>query len=186
MSRHRTKPVRTQCRDCLSDLKKGARKCIICGSYQDWQGRIQTGQLLFGFILLILTLFALQPVKDLVLGTRPTIHAAILQADTEKVSIVISNSGNGTAALEGISITANKKGQGPWDLVFGFNDIPDRLLKPGDLKVVSFPHHHKIPQIADAGVQARKDCLVSVHYYELAGDHVLTGDYFRCYVDKNQ
>jgi hypothetical protein len=147
---------------------------------------MQSGQLLFGFILLILTLLTIQPVKDLILGTRPTIHGAILTADGERLSVVVSNSGNGPAALEGITMTANKKGQGPWDTVLTFSDIQDRALKPGDLKIISVPHHHQIPLIAEPGEMLKQDCVLSIHYYELGGTHVQTVEYFRCDVQKNQ
>jgi hypothetical protein len=150
---------------------------------------MQSGQLLFGFILLILTLLTLQPVKDLILGTHPDVHGAILSADSERVSVVVSNSGNGPAALEGINFTANKKRQGPWETVLSFNDIQDRLLKSGEIKIFSIRHNHQIPEVVEPGVVTdgkKDDCNLSVRYYELGGTHVMTAERFRCYVEKTQ
>ena len=81
------------------NFKEGAIKCSHCGSFQNWQSRLQSGQLLFGFVLLILTLLALQPVKNLFIGTSPEIQAAILTADAETFTVVISNSGNGLCSI---------------------------------------------------------------------------------------
>ena len=178
---------RRQCRDCMAPLKEGAIKCSDCGSFQNWQRRIQGLQVLLGFVLLILTLFAIQPIKDLILGKYPEIHAAIVSADSERISVVLSNSGNGTAALEGINIFANTKSSGPWQGVLSFSDLQDRILKPGDIKVVSIPHHHQIPEVAEPGVVGvNRDCNLSTSYLEVDGAHVRTEGLFRCYIGKLQ
>lgn len=70
---------------------------------------IQGLQVLLGFVLLLLTPLALQPIKDVILGEYPDIHAAIVTADSERISVVLSNSGNGTAALEGINISPTRR-----------------------------------------------------------------------------
>jgi hypothetical protein len=183
------KPEKRLCRDCASDLKEGAIKCASCGSYQNWQARIQSGQLLFGFVLLLLSLIALKPIKDLIFGTEPRIHAAILAVDGEHVVVVLSNSGNGIAVLKSVYITANKKEQGSWDSVLQLNDIHDRALKAGEMKIVSIPHNHQISRVLIPGEVANgnmNQCRLNVEYYELRGIYVISGDYFRCDVHENQ
>ena len=134
-----------------------------------------------------MTVLALQPVKDLLIGTRPKIHAAIITADADTFTVVVANSGNGPAALESIRINANKKGSGTWDTVFNSQALPDRAIKPGDLKIVAFSHHHEIPLIAVPGeIGPKAECNLTVGYYELDGFHVETGELFKCSVDKSQ
>lgn len=177
------------CRDCRSELNEGARKCTKCGAFQDWHYWIQSSQLLFGLISTILALQLIGPVKYFIYGNKPSVEAAIVFADAENVVVAVSNTGNGPALLEAIVITANKKGQGAWDSVLSFTDIPDKSLRAGDIRVVTVPHRHQIPQIVQPGVvddSAKFDCYLSVHYYEMQGDHVWTGDRFRCYIDKAQ
>jgi hypothetical protein len=183
------KPEKQVCRDCASDLKEGAIKCASCGSYQNWQARIQSGQLLFGFVLLVLSLIALKPVKDLILGTEPRLHAAILSADGGHAVVVLSNSGNGIAVLKSIYITANKREGDAWDTVLQWNDIHERGLKAGEIKIISIPHNHPIPRILVPGEVANgnmNNCRLNVEYYELRGIYTIAGDYFRCDVHESQ
>jgi hypothetical protein len=200
-NRHRTQfrkkaladklPVNTaagsRCRDCMSDLNDGAKRCHKCGSFQNWQGRIQSGQIIFSFVLLLLTLTTLGPVKRLLLGNKAELHSSIVTADSERIWVVVSNNGNGTAILESIFVNVNKKGNGAWDNVLSFRDFKSRTLKPGQIEVISIPHNHQIPQIVEPGVTSgNKDCFLGVNYYEVAGLHAESGDTFRCHLDRNQ
>jgi hypothetical protein len=159
------------CRDCRSELNEGARKCTKCGAFQDWHCWIQSSQLLFGLISTILALQLIGPVKYFIYGNKPSVEAAIVFADAENVVVAVSNTGNGPALLEAIT------------------DIPDKSLRPGDIRVVTVPHHHRLPQVVEPGVvddNAKSDGSLSVHYYEMGGNHVWTGDRFRCYIRKAQ
>jgi hypothetical protein len=80
------------------------------------------------------------------------VKSAIVFADAEHVVVGVSNTGNGPALLEGIVITANKKGHGAWDTVLNFTDIPDKSLRAGDIQVVTVPDHHQMPKIVEPGV----------------------------------
>jgi hypothetical protein len=138
-------------------------------------------------MLIALTFLALQPVKNLLLGTTPRIHATILNADSERIWIIASNDGNGPAALVSIRITANLHSGGAWDTVLSFDAIEDRILRPGEIKIISIPHNHKIPEIAGPGViDAAESCNLSVQYFELEGQHVITVNPFKYYLNKNQ
>ncbi len=176
----------SQCKDCKSDLKTGATKCSECGSYQDWRRTINSTQLLLGFILLVLTV---QPVKDLFFGTSPRVKASVVGANSEQLWIVVANTGKGPATLESARVTANKKGVGAWESVLSFDNIQDRILKPGEVKVVPIRHGHRIPELVGPGVvtdRPRDDCNLIVRYYELSGTHVDTLTPFRCYVERKQ
>lgn len=181
--------AKSLCLSCKSELNPAATKCSACGSFQDWRRHVESGQLLLGFILVVITFLAVQPVKDMLLGTSPSIHATILTADTEHVWVIASNDGNGAAALVSIRITANTRGGGAWQTVLSLDAIEDRLLKPGEIKIISLAHHHEIPEVAPPGVvdaDAREACNLSVEYFELHGYHVIVGDVFKCYLAKKQ
>jgi hypothetical protein len=179
----------SKCKECKAELNEGATRCSSCGSHQDWRSHVQSVELLFGLVLAILTLLAAQPIKNFLLGTSPSIRSAVLKANEERVWFVLSNSGNGDAVIENIRINANKHGKGAWDTVLEIDNLEERLLKPGEVRIVSVLHKHKIPQLLIPGEVSngnKDDCSLSVAYYELNDYHVMTGNRFRCYTDKAQ
>lgn len=179
----------TGCRACKSELPSGATKCHQCGSFQDWRASIESTQLLIGFLLLVVTFLAIDPVKKVFLGDQPEIHATILKANSETVWVMASNDGNGPAALVSLRITANTRARGAWETVLAFDSIPERLIKPKEIKIIAMRHNHQIPEIVVPGVvvdESRSTCNLVIHYYELQGHHVMASNEFKCYLERKQ
>lgn len=89
-----------QCKTCATDIPEFAKKCIHCGSYQDWRRYIDFGHttlaLLIAFFSVMGILISnLKPAIDNLISdkTVPNYSISILDMDNKKIKLLYTNLG---------------------------------------------------------------------------------------------
>ncbi len=129
-----TKPV--ICKICLSEMKVGAKKCLICNSYQDWRRYFNNSVMILSLLIALISVITTGGpiIKSLFVQDRSAVHFSILNCENDKIQIVSSNLGNRAGILKGVTlnILSNDTEKKSVVLTWG-NENP--VVKPGYLKV---------------------------------------------------
>lgn len=92
-----------KCKVCISEIPLTAKKCLYCGSYQDWRRYIELGNTSIALLIALITVLGLLSEKliDLYAVIRPVklpnVSISINKIDADKVSVLYSNLGEAKA-----------------------------------------------------------------------------------------
>ena len=177
-----------KCKECKSKINKNAKKCSFCGAYQDWRRGIQSTQFLIGFILLVVALLSIDPIKNVF--AKAEIEAHIVKADSTQIFVAVKNTGNSSAALVSIKVNAALNGTDTtWVNVLQHNKFEKPILNSGDIRIFSIDHKNEIPKVAIPGQVSsdfKNECLISVWYDDLNGSHIGRIFKYRCNLNERQ
>jgi len=118
-NRDSTSPHRKPCRVCSEEIDKNARKCIHCGSWQDWHRRIGLSSEILALLIALTSVIGwVTPIITDALTPEKSNIFSTFQADSyDYVSALVSNSGAraGSITLAVLSFPATD-GKGTWQI----------------------------------------------------------------------
>jgi hypothetical protein len=91
-----TEPSDTKpCKVCGEEIKKTARKCIHCDSYQDWRGSVSLSQTVLALLIALIsvTTSAIPVLRDSLFTKNAAIRVAFEGANDKVITFLVSNIG---------------------------------------------------------------------------------------------
>ncbi|CCO45876.1 hypothetical protein VIBNISOn1_1600021 [Vibrio nigripulchritudo SOn1] len=179
----------SQCIECKSELKAGAKKCAQCGSVQNWRRYTSPAVIVAGFILTWLSIWTAPPVKALFVEHKAEIKISILEGDHTKLTFMLSNIGNSPAALSEISIyNVDESGV---EMTSYLNSVLDnQLLRENEAHIVTASNQSSIPSVIPHEILAAYterygaidyNCYLILEYVQLSGTKEYLYSPFACY-----
>jgi hypothetical protein len=168
----------SECDICKSEIKKGAKKCTRCNSFQHPVRRFFAGMDVKSLVALVpIVTLAFVFVKDRIVVHKSDLRITIMDVNRDGVRIAVSNLGDRAAILhEGAELVFVVNGVAdprPRLLLKDPNPPGVPLIKPGESSVLEFlavgKDNTKIP--LDACPPDGTECIYKVSFHTIAFDH---------------
>ncbi|AMG07163.2 hypothetical protein J8A20_06925 [Vibrio parahaemolyticus] len=179
----------SQCIECKSELKAGAKKCAQCGAVQNWRRYVSPVVITAGFILTWLSIWTAPPIKELFVEYKAEMKISILEGDHTQLTFMLSNVGNSPAALSRINIY-NVEQSGISTTAYLQSKLDNQLLNPNEAHVVTASNRSAIPSAIPHEIIAayterygviEKNCHLILEYVQLNGTKEHLYFPFACY-----
>ena len=168
----------TECVICKSKIKRGAKKCTRCNSFQHPVRRFFSGIDIYALIALVpVVTLAFVFVKDHVVVHKSDLRVAILDCEHDRIRVVASNLGDRAAILhERATLLFVVDGQAdprPRLLMKDPQSAVSPLIKPGESLLIDFFPVTKNGKKArlDVCPADSKQCEYKVTFSVIAFDH---------------
>jgi len=168
----------TECVICKNEIKKGAKKCTRCNSYQHPARRFFAGLDIKSLVALVpIVTLAFVFVKGQITVHKSDLRVAIMDVNREGVRVAVSNLGDRAAILneraELVFVVNGEADPRPRLLVKDPKAQGLPLIKAGESAVLEFlavgTDGTKIP--LDACPPDSKECMYRVSFHVIAFDH---------------
>jgi len=140
-------PTMKQCSTCAEPIRVEAKKCIHCGSYQSWRGRINfSATVLSLLVALIAVIGTTAPViRNLFTPSEAAFRFSDPVFGQGTISVTATNIGAQPARLDWTVITIPQKTGGqPYMFDLHSSDaVSDQKVGPGETKTITFVFDHK-------------------------------------------
>lgn len=128
---------------CLEPIASGARKCIHCGSYQNWRRflNVGTGMLSLMVALVSVLTVAVPVFKSALTVQQPEMHYSFLRYRSRTMEVICSNLGQRPGILKRVTLNVLEEGREselfPVDLTW---EVSDPIVRPQESKIVGLYH----------------------------------------------
>lgn len=175
------------CCECKETIKLNATKCFHCSSVQGWRRLLRAPLIFFGFALTIVSIWAADPIKQILDPKTANIRPSIISGDYRQIKIMLTNLGTRSATVISLEISARtKQGHiGTWYLI---TDLDGKLLEPKKSFIVTASNGEKIPSFVERfrSNSLKKlynypdNCILLVNYLEVNGQETSASYPFMC------
>ena len=144
-----------------------AKKCIHCGSYQSFGGRINFSATILSLLVALIAVIgaAVPAIKNLLTPEVATFRFSEPSFGQGTISVTATNIGGQPARLDSLFITIPQKSAGqPYIFDLRSSDTPaDQKISPGETKTITFVFDHKR---FDAPHVTAEDhpCTIELHF----------------------
>lgn len=176
-----------QCCACKLEIRADATRCSHCSSIQGWRRVFTTPVLICSSIITILSVGALEPIKNILTPPRADIRPAIVGGDFHSIRFTLTNLGARAATLVNVEISGKtKKGlSGTW---FVTTPLDGKVLESGKSYEAQASNGSLIPGVVDSyratairGILGYSDnCQLVLTYAEVDGQQVRTSYPYMC------
>lgn len=178
-----TERKRTQCRTCLEDIYDGARKCIECGSYQDWRRYIGLSNTSLSLIIALLSVLSLFiTVVDNAFIEDENISLSILGASGNHLKLAISNSGEKGAVIspDALFLTPDRRELSGLKILNSSEEpTTDLVVGPSEIKIFTVTFGRDVGYRFNP-MNKDKKCGISIDVVNLSGKHRWVSDDLAC------
>lgn len=165
-----------RCRICGEDIKLAARKCVHCGSWQDWRGSIgMSATILSLLVALVSVTTALLPaMTDFLRTDDSSFRFSFQRSSKQGFAILVSNIGRRPGSVGSALIDLSSKKQFIGEIYFDMSDIGNRAavaVQPGSTVLLNYllKPNQKIPPPLHWGDET---CVVGVHVTNYRNDNI--------------
>jgi len=134
---------KARCVACMEPIAAGAKKCVHCGSYQNWRRFLNVGTgMLSLMVALISVLTVATPVfKSALTAQKPEMHYSFLRYQARTMEVICSNLGQRPGILKRVTLSVLRDGSesdvAPIELNW---NVSDPIVRPQESKIVGLYH----------------------------------------------
>jgi hypothetical protein len=155
-------PETKPCSMCREPIKAAAKKCIHCGSYQSWFGRLNLSATVLSLLVALVTVVgATAPViRRMMTPEGPYFRFSTPHFGRSAVTVKATNIGSEPGTLDTLLVDTPQMSPGA-PYMFQLDAVPPVAIRPGETRSVAFAFNNR-KYVAPKIDEKRSDCRIEL------------------------